>query len=54
MFEVENAASKAELGRNRQESLLKDLENDIAVLLEEKRELELAGREKGKYDVRES
>ena len=34
MFEEENAASKAELERNGQELLIKELENDIAVLLE--------------------
>lgn len=36
MFEVENAASNAELERNRSRSLVKVLENDIAALMEEK------------------
>ena len=34
MFEVENSAAKVEL--ERQKSLLKDLENDLTILLEEK------------------
>lgn len=45
MFEVENSASKAELERNEQEMLLQELENDIAVLLQEESE----GMEKENY-----
>lgn len=49
MFEVENSASKAELERSEPGSLLKDLENEVAILLEE-RELEMVERE---YNMRE-
>lgn len=48
MFKVENSASKAELERSGQEVLLMELENDIAVLLEEK-EMELEGRGEENY-----
>lgn len=47
MFEVENSASKAELEKNGQELLIKELENDIAALLKEK-EMEI-GKDKENY-----
>jgi hypothetical protein len=50
MFETENTASKAALERSGRGLLLKELENDIAVLLEE-RDTDMAGKENYRREI---